>query len=287
MQSMVDSHMLVDGVRIAYADSGGNGTPVVLIHGTPSHSYIWREVLPGLADAGHRTVVFDLLGYGLSERPLDRDTSVAAQARLLAGLLQKLDLGRASIVGHDIGGAAAMIFAVANPSLVERLALIDTVSYDSWPSETWREIIRERLSDYGSMPLEEFRRMMVRQLSMTVYHKERMSGETLEAYLEPLAGEVGKASFFAHQVGHYDSRYTEEIADDLRTLTMPVKLLWGEQDEWQPTSYAERLEEDIPGATLTRIPQSGHFVMEDAPERVTAELVGFLRGEEPDATSSG
>lgn len=183
MRSMLDSHILVDGVRIAYADTGGQGAPVVLIHGTPSHSYIWREVAPGLEGEGHRVLLFDLLGYGLSERPVDADTSVAAQARILRKLLDKLDMERVRIVGHDTGGAIAMIFAVDAPERVERLALIDTVSYDSWPSESWRRIIRERLSDYGTMPLEDFRRMMGRQLSMTVYDKRRMGGQVLEAYL--------------------------------------------------------------------------------------------------------
>lgn len=131
------------------------------------------------------------------------------------------------------------------------------------------------------MPLEDFRKMMVRQLSMTVHHKENMSGEVLEAYLEPLAGEVGKASFFSHQACHYDSRYTKQITGDLEKLSMPVKLLWGEQDEWQPLFYARRLSEDIPGAELTVVPEASRFVMEDAPKQVTAELVGFLYDEAP------
>ena len=131
MRSILDSHMLVDGARIAYTDSGGEDVPVVLIHGTPAHAYIWRHVRPGLVDAGHRVVVFDLLGYGLSEMPVEADTSVAAQARILGRLLDKLGVGRVHVVGHDIGGAIAMIFAIGEPERVERLALIDTVSYDS------------------------------------------------------------------------------------------------------------------------------------------------------------
>lgn len=267
--------MAVEGVRIAYTD-GGEGSPVVLIHGTPSHSYIWRDVIPGLKRAGHRVLAFDLLGYGLSERPLDRDTSVAGQARMLERLLDAWQIDRAAIVGHDIGGATAMIFATRNPHRILRLALIDTVSYDSWPSETWRKIIRDHLHEYHRMSLKGFREMMVRQLKMTVHDKGRMEGGALEAYLEPLSGELGKTSFFAHQVSHYDSRYTEEIADDLKELPMPVKILWGEEDEWQPVSYAKRLRDDIPNATLTVVAGAGHFLMEEASERVTTELAGFF-----------
>lgn len=274
---MPDRDVVVEGARIAYRDGGDGGRPVVLVHGTPSHSYIWRQVARGLSEAGHRVLVFDLLGYGCSERPLRRDTSVAAQAHILRQLLDFWELGRADVVGHDIGGAIAMILAVANPERFRSLVLIDTVSYDSWPSETWQEIIREHLQEHHRMSLEEFRKMMIGQLRMTIHDKERMNGEVLEAYLEPLSGELGKTSFFAHQVSHYDSRYTQEIADDLKNLAVPVKILWGEEDEWQPISYGRKLASDIPRAELSIVPQAGHFLMEDAPHRVTQELLDFFK----------
>ena len=276
MKTVLDRDVIVDGVRIAYRDGEGGGRPVVLVHGTPSHSYIWREVIPPLESEGYRLLAFDLLGYGRSERPLDRDTSVAAQARILERLLDFWGVEQADIVGHDIGGATAMIFTVSKPERVGRLLLIDTVSYDSWPSETWQKIIRDHLHEYHRMTLEEFRQMMVRQLTMTVCCKERMSKDVLEAYLAPLAGEMGKASFFTHQVNHYDSHYTEEITKDLKDLTVPVRILWGAEDEWQPVSYAKRLARDIPGAGLSIIPEAGHFVMEDAPEKVVTEIRDFL-----------
>lgn len=276
METVLDRDVVVDGVRIAYRDGEGDGRPVVLVHGTPSHSYIWREVIPPLESEGYRVLAFDMLGYGLSERPLERDTSVAAQARILERMLDFWGVVQADVVGHDIGGATAMIFAISKPEQVGKLLLIDTVSYDSWPSETWQKIIRDHLHQYHRMTLKEFRHMMVRQLTMTVCRKERMSKEVLEAYLAPLAGEIGKASFFTHQVNHYDSRYTEEITEDLKYLTMPVKILWGAEDEWQPVSYAKRLARDIPGAELGIIQEAGHILMEDAPEEVVTEVQDFL-----------
>jgi pimeloyl-ACP methyl ester carboxylesterase len=128
---------------------------------------------------------------------------------------------QADVVGHDTGGATAMILAVNKPERVGKLLLIDTVSYDSWPSETWQKIIRDHLHEYHRMTLEDFRQMMVRQLTMTVCRKERMSKEVLEAYLAPLAGEIGRASCFTHQVNHYDSRYTEGSRKTSSTLLCP------------------------------------------------------------------
>ena len=145
MTLLTDS-LVVDGVRLAHRDRG-RGEPVIFIHGTPSHSYEWRDVVPHIEAAGFRTVTYDLLGYGRSERPVDRDTSVAAQTDLLGHLLDALGIDRAAIVAHDIGGAVGQRFAVAHPERVRRLMLIDSVSYDSWPSPTWRRIIDEELDD--------------------------------------------------------------------------------------------------------------------------------------------
>lgn len=272
---VVDRHALVDGARLALRDEG-TGPPVVLVHGTPSHSVIWRDVLPALVARGRRVVCYDLLGYGASERPVQRDTSVTAQAGLLTGLLDELGLDRIDLVGHDIGGAVALRLATSQPERLRRLILADTVSYDSWPSETWREIIDAHLDRYEAMPLDDFRELMTRQLRMTVADPQRMSGDVLEAYLAPLVSTLGKASFFRHQVAHYDSRHTEEITHLLPELDLPTLVVWGEDDRWQPLSYADRLVRDIPGAELRTIPDAGHFLTEDAPAAFVEAVSGFL-----------
>ncbi|MET8114237.1 alpha/beta fold hydrolase [Streptomyces prasinus] len=274
MTLLTDS-LVVDGVRLAHRDRG-RGEPVIFIHGTPSHSYEWRDVVPHVETADFRTVTYDLLGYGRSERPVDRDTSVAAQTDLLGHLLDALGIDRAAIVAHDIGGAVGQRFAVAHPERVRRLMLIDSVSYDSWPSPTWRRIIDEELDDLPGMSQDAFDALLTRQLEMTVADASHMTGDVLQAYLAPHRSVPGRVSFFEHQVRHYDSKYTEEIGDALRRLTMPVRILWGEEDRWQPLHYAERLRDDIPGAELVVVPGAGHFLMEDAPGRVVREIRDFL-----------
>jgi pimeloyl-ACP methyl ester carboxylesterase len=104
---------LVDGSRLSYGIHG-SGEPVILIHGTPSHSYIWRNVYPAIAKEGFRVYLFDLLGFGRSERPRDPsvDTSVAAQAKLLRKFLDAWGIRRAHVVAHDIGGAVGMRFSL-------------------------------------------------------------------------------------------------------------------------------------------------------------------------------
>lgn len=271
----LDRDILVDGVRLAYRDRG-DGDPVVFVHGTPSYSYEWRHVVPAVEAAGHRVITYDLLGYGASERPLDRDTSVAAQTDVLVRLLDELGLENPSLITHDIGGAIGQRIAVLHPARARRLMLIDTVSYDSWPSATWQEIIRTRLDHYAATPAQEFDDLLTRQLTMTVADAANMAGDNLRAFLAPHRSAVGRVSFFEHQVRHYNSTYTQELTDRLGEMTLPVRILWGQEDRWQPTSYAERLAADIPHAELVVVQGAGHFLMEDDPARVTQEVLDFL-----------
>ncbi|MGW4069259.1 alpha/beta fold hydrolase [Nocardia grenadensis] len=268
--------LIVDGVRLAYRDQG-QGEPVIFIHGTPSHSYEWRNVVPHIEAAGFRAVTYDLLGYGRSERPVNRDTSVAAQTDLLEHFLGALDIDQVNIIAHDIGGAIGLRFSITHPHRVRRLMVIDTVSYDSWPSSTWQKIIEENLDDYTRMPQDTFNALLTRQLAMTVTDDTLMSEDVLQEYLAPHQSTLGRVSFFEHQVRHYDSKYTEEISDELTQLTVPVRILWGEEDQWQPLHYAKRLGNAIPRADLIIVPGAGHFLMEDASERVVHEISDFLR----------
>ena len=273
--TFLDRNLLVDGVRLAYRDRG-EGEPVVFVHGTPSWSYEWRHVVPAVEAAGPSRRHLRPARVRRLRAALDRDTSVAAQTDLLIGLLDELGLERPSLITYDIGGAVGQRIAVLHPQRARRLMLIDAVSYDSWPSETWREIIRTRLESYAAMSAEDFEEMLTRQLRMTV--AGTMSDDDLRAYLAPHRTALGRTSFFEHQVRHFDSRYTEEHTGRLGDIAIPVRIVRGAEDRWQPVGYAERLAADIPGAELVVVPHAGHFLMEDEPERVTREVLDFLSG---------
>jgi pimeloyl-ACP methyl ester carboxylesterase len=138
---LVPEDVVVNGHRVAYGDHGpADGAPVTLIHGTPSSSVIWRNVVPSLVADGHRVVVLDLLGYGASERPADPqvDTSVSAQVDVVLAVLTAQGVESAHIVAHDIGGGVAQRLGVLHPGRMRSLVLIDSVSFDSWPSERTR-----------------------------------------------------------------------------------------------------------------------------------------------------
>ncbi len=278
MADLLNDNVIIDGQRIA-CGTHGTGDPMVLIHGTPSHSFIWRNVVPKLTDTGYRVHLFDLLGFGASERPRDPavDTSVAAQDAVLTHLMSHWGLDSAHIVSHDIGGAIGLRFAVAHPEMTRTLTVINTVSYDSWPSITWRKIIAKGLDELTRAPADEHRKRIAKQLRMVVQDESIMAGDVLDSYLDVISGPIGQPSFFQHQVRHYDSRYTSEISDRLATLghRLPVQILWGAADQWQPLHWAHKLAAGIPGSVLHIIPEAGHFAMEDEPDAVANYLAEF------------
>ena len=276
--TLTDSNLLIGGHRIAWAAVGA-GEPVVLIHGTPSSSYIWRNVAPRLAEAGHRVFAFDLLGFGASERPADPvvDTSVTGQVPVLLSLMDHWGLETSHIVAHDIGGGVAQRIAVFHPERVKSLTLIDTVSMDSWPSKRTREQMRAGLELLIKKSDTEHRAHFRDWLSSAVHNKERFAADALEPYLDLISGPVGQGSLFQHQVAHYDCRHTMEIGPRLAELSaLPVQIIWGENDAWQTVDWAHKLQRAIPGSVLYIVPECGHFAMEDQPDRISALLISFL-----------
>ena len=278
MTHLVNQHALINGTRIAHGVHG-EGEPVVLIHGTPSSSYIWRDVLPTLVGAGYQVHVYDLLGYGLSERPQsqDIDTSVTGQVAIFEGMLNVWGLEDLHIVAHDIGGGIAQRFAIQSLERMRSLTMLDVVSYDSWPSKRTKEQMQAGLEKLIKADDADHREHFRDWLNSTVQNKDRLAATSMETYLDFISGPVGQASFFQHQVVHYDPIHTQEVAPRYAQLGQkPVQLIWGADDAWQVTDWAHRLNKAIPGSTLHIIENCGHFAMEDQPEQVSSLLIDFL-----------
>ena len=279
MHHLVTENTLINGMRIAHG-THGEGAPVVLIHGTPSSSYIWRNILPSLVAAGFKVHVFDLLGYGLSERPRDpaTDTSVTGQVPVLEGLLEVWRLTDFHLIAHDIGGGVAQRFAIQSPHRLRSLTMIDVVSYDSWPSKRTHEQMQTGLEKLIKASDAEHREHFREWLYSTVQNKQRLADTSMETYLDFICGPVGQGSFFQHQVMHYDPKHTDEVAPRYAELgSGPVQLIWGADDAWQVVDWAHKLNAAIPGSELHVIEDCGHFSMEDQPEKIAELLVAFLK----------
>lgn len=252
----------------------------MLIHGTPSSSLIWRNIIPSLTKAGFKVHVFDQLGYGVSERPWDPDvdTSMSGQVPILEALLEYWGVDRFHLVAHDIGGGIAQRFGIFHPHRLRSLTLIDVVSFDSYPSKRTKEQMANGLESLIKSPDETHRQHFREWLLSAVQNKKALADSSLDTYVNYISGSVGQGSLFQHQVRHYDPKHTMEIADRLHELgdNMQVKLVWGADDAWQSTDWAEKLHKAIPGSDLEVLDDCGHFSLEDQPGRISEILTTFL-----------
>lgn len=233
---------------------------------------------------GCRVHVFDLLGFGLSERPHDPqvDTSISAQVEILKAMLEYWDLDCFHMVAHDIGGGVAQRFGIFNPGRLKSLTMIDVVSYDSYPSPRTKKQMEEGLDALAKAPDDTHRRHFRNWLLSAVHNKDRFAAGPLETYLDYISGPIGQSSLFQHQVRHYDPVHTLEIADRLPELGhCPVQLIWGANDNWQVVDWAHKLHSAIPGSQLTILEDCGHFAPEDQPEKIATLVRKFVENINP------
>jgi pimeloyl-ACP methyl ester carboxylesterase len=262
----------VDGLAASYLTAGEDGPLVLLLHGT-YWSRVWAPILEPLAEAGLRPVAVDFPGCGRSEGKLTLETAaVPALAAWVERLADALGAeGPLLVAGHDIGGAVGQRLLAAGSREVARLALVNSVTYDSWPVPG---VARFRdPAVVASVTTEEL--VAARRAALTKAAARALSDEELEEYLSPWHDMRVGRSWMAI-AGAADSRYTLELVPALRESPVPKLLVWGEDDEFQPVAYAERFVAEIPGSTLVRIPAAGHIPMENDPARVAGALAAFF-----------
>ncbi len=264
----------VGGARLYYYAAGtrGAGDPVLLLHGFPTSSHLWRGVVP-LMPEGHRVVVVDMLGYGRSDRPAGRDVGIRAHAERAIALMDALGIERACVAGHDLGGGVAQAMAVRWPQRVSRLCLVSSVAFDGWP-------VREVKMARAMLPLTRHlpATWLVSALRSDLvrgYAEPEAGAHAIERYVKPFAGAEGRDAFVAH-LSSLDAAETEALAPRLKDVPCPAAVLWGAHDPFLPQALGRRLHEAIPGSTFDVVPDARHFVPEDAPERVAATLADLL-----------
>jgi pimeloyl-ACP methyl ester carboxylesterase len=253
-------------------DRVGRGAPLVLVHGTPSWSFLWRRVALLLA-ADFAVHMFDLLGYGDSEQGDGLDVSIAAQARMLTELLDLWGLDQPLIAGHDIGGAILLRAHLMEGRGFERIGLVDSVVFNPWLTPTTMHI-RAHLDTYRTMPVHIYEQV-VRAHLRTAVHRP-LDEETLAGYMEPWRGTTGQAAYF-HKIAQFEEADTAGLEPLLGKITVPTLIVWGESDGWIAPSVADRLHRAIAGSRLSLIAKAGHFCTEDAPEAVAVALSGFFK----------
>ncbi|MDT0268630.1 alpha/beta hydrolase [Streptomyces sp. DSM 44915] len=276
MSEIIESTVLrteveVDGAPASYLTVERDGPAVLLLHGT-YWSRVWLPVLGRLGAAGLRPVAVDLPGLGRSGGELTLETgTVPALADWVTRFASTLGLdGPIAVAGHDIGGAVAQHLLVHDRLAVSRLALVNSVTYDSWPvSSVARFRDPEAVAATTADELLTARRRAVTQALAGAATERRIT-----EYLSPWTDARVRRSWMA-MVGAADNRYTRDAVPALRRNATPKLLVWGEDDDFQQVTYAERFAAEIPHTTLVRVPDAGHIPTENAPGPVARALADF------------
>jgi haloalkane dehalogenase len=269
------SRLNLDGLRMHYVDAG-SGPPVLLLHGEPTSSFLWRNIIPPLVGAGYRAVAPDLIGFGRSDKPEDvgwysYDRHVASVEQLV----DELGLHGLTLVVHDWGGPIGLRFAVEHEDIVDRLVILDTgIGGGRPPSDAWlhfRDVVRRTGRAIDPARLVE---------AGTV---GGLTDDVRAAYNEPFPTPESKAGVLAFpelvpaEPEHPNTAPMNRVRDALRSWTKPTLVVWGASDTALPPTLADAFAELIPGAGEPVVLEgAGHFLQEDRPEELAAAILRFL-----------
>ena len=259
----------IEGFNVHLVEAGA-GFPVVLVHGSPTSSILFRHQIATLS---HRFKVIapDILGFGQSAVPAG-GTAFHEQAGVLRALLDHLGLERYALLGHDWGGPIAMASAIQRPEQVSRLVLVNTtLRPDFNPPWYWKPFVAPLLGELLLVHLNLFGRglpLMMRAAREKSLHRR---------YLAPLSrADTRRTVLSLERLTGY-AKLMREVVDVLPRMQVPTLILWGEPDGYFRRPEMQRLHALIPHAKVRPIPKGGHFPQEDAPEAVTDALLAFLR----------
>jgi pimeloyl-ACP methyl ester carboxylesterase len=252
-------------------DVQGNGPPLVLVHGTPWSSFNWRHIIPALA-RWWTIYFYDLLGYGQSEKRSEQDVSLGTQNQVLGALLEHWGLETPFIIGHDFGGTTVLRTHLLDNRDFQKMVLIDPVALAPWGSPFFVHV-KEYQEAFEGLPAYIHEALVSAYVRDATY--QPMTAETLSGIVRPWLDPLGQSAFY-RQIGQADQRFTDEIESKYRSITRPVLILWGEQDEWIPISKGRQLHAAIPTSEFYSIPNAGHLVQEDAPAILVSHLIKFL-----------
>jgi pimeloyl-ACP methyl ester carboxylesterase len=264
----------------------GEGEPIVFVHGYLVDGRLWDGVAERLAD-GHRCILPDWpLGAHRVAMNENADLSPPGIAKLIADFLAALELEDVTIVGNDSGGAMSQVFVTRHPERVGRLVLTNCDTHDNFPPSVFKLMPPLAKLPGGMTVLAlPFRIGALRHAAFAPFAKTKIPPELIDSWMEPSQSDRGVARDTAKVTAGMHKRYTLEAAKRLADFDRPTLLAWAPEDRVFKLSYAERLAETIPNATLETIEDAKTFVSLDQPARL-AELIGAFVGTPTAATKA-
>lgn len=248
----------VDGNRIHFL-AGGTGRPILLLHGLAGRSLDWASVIPDLVVSGYKVFAPDLLGYGASSKP-DVDYSIELEAKTMERFLDSQKLVQVDVVGWSMGGWIALKLAAEHPEKVRTLTLVDSAGFifnapDPAVLRPRTKSELEKMAKLFSPKAGAIPAFYAQDILRSMAEQDRVIASSLK------------------------SMYSKKglMEDKVSTITMPVLLLWGEQDVLTPLSAGYEMHRQIHDSTLHVIPGCGHMAIIECRDRAVPVLLHFLR----------
>ena len=262
----------------------GEGPAVLLIHGITSSSRTWRSVMHGLAE-NHTVIAPDLLGHGRSAKPRG-DYSLGAYASGIRDLMALLEVPRATVVGHSLGGGIAMQFAYQFPERLDRLVLVDSGGLGEEVSLALRaatlpgaEVVLPLL--FGVVPRRAGRTVgaVLSRLGVRASANTRGLAEGVES----LGSAEARRAFVHTARGVIDPLGQRIDARDRLYLSkdVPTMLVWGDRDPIIPVRHGRGAHELMPHSRFEVLPGAGHFPFNDDPDWFVRTLTDFIATTDP------
>jgi pimeloyl-ACP methyl ester carboxylesterase len=256
----------------------GQGPAIVLLHGIPASSYLYRKVVPRLAESGFRALAFDLPGLGLASRPSGFDYSLKGLTTFTAQAIEALKIDRCHLVVHDIGGPIGCLWAAENPERVRSLTILNTVlnlgTYrDPWTLEVLK---RPRLGPF-------LLRLLTRRLFTYffyrdgIYQQDLVSKTEVETHYLLLRRLDNGRAFLRINQGWLAPEEESRLRLGLADRHYPAQVIWGRHD---PVLRAEHraLVEEIVAPERVQLLDAKHFVQEDHPHELAVAITSFASG---------
>jgi pimeloyl-ACP methyl ester carboxylesterase len=264
---------------IRYRDSGGDGPPLVFVHGLLVNGDFWRGVAPPLA-ADHRCLVPDLpLGGHRSPFPADADLSLPGLARLVADFLAALDLRDVTLVGNDSGGGICQVVVARHPERVTRLVLTNCDAFENTPPPILKPLVAAaRLPPLAALIGRSLRWRPVQRALYRLVARRFPAPPVAASYFSPLT-DPGARRDVLRMLASLSNKDTLDAARTFPSFPGPVLIVWAPADRLLfPLRYGERLRDAFPHARLETVADSLTFIPEDQPERLASFIAAFLGG---------
>jgi pimeloyl-ACP methyl ester carboxylesterase len=249
--------------------------PVLLLHGLPSQSYCWCELMPDLAEKGFRAIAPDWIGSGLSAKPDKRDFAYTPDAfiQALGDFLKTLEIERFYLAVQGFLGSVGLQYALRHPDQIERLAVLNTPVSSAaklpWQMQQWG------LPLIGDMVTQD---PLLVDRTLEAGSRYQIEDKYLDVYRKPFlkSSDVGRSLMMTAK-NLQMKQSMAEIESGYANWKQPTLIFWGMKDPWLPFTQAEQFANSLKNVEVVKLEEGGHYPQEHWSGKVSEALLPFLR----------